>query len=87
MAEFIRADIAKLESFVSESEEAIREFADIRTEFDRINNTMEEVELTVRNGTTDESNIACWLVAFFLYNTKHRRTTKYKSLDIGRGGN
>ncbi len=40
MAEFIRADIAKLESFVSESEEAIREFADIRTEFDRINNTL-----------------------------------------------
>ncbi len=33
------------------------------------------------------SIIACWLVAFFLYNTKHRRTTKYKSLDIGRGGN
>lgn len=40
MAEFIRADIAKLESFVSESEEAIREFAAIRTEFDRINNTL-----------------------------------------------
>jgi sterol desaturase/sphingolipid hydroxylase (fatty acid hydroxylase superfamily) len=30
--------------------------------------------------------IACWLVAFFLYNTKHRRNTKYKLMDIGRGG-
>ena len=33
------------------------------------------------------SIIACWLVAFFLYNTKHPRGTKYKPLDIGRGGN
>lgn len=33
------------------------------------------------------SIVVCWFVAFFLYNTKHRRTTKYKSLDIGRGGN
>lgn len=32
------------------------------------------------------SVIACWLVAFFLYNTKHRRNTKYKPLDVGRGG-
>ncbi len=30
--------------------------------------------------------LACWFVAFFLYNTKHRRNTKYKPLDIGRGG-
>lgn len=37
MAEFIRADIGKLESFITESEEAIREFSAIRTEFDRIN--------------------------------------------------
>ena len=40
MAEFVRADIAKLESFIKESEEAIKEFAAIRTEFDRINNTL-----------------------------------------------
>lgn len=32
------------------------------------------------------SVIACWLVAFFLYNTKHRRNTKYKTLDVRRGG-
>lgn len=32
------------------------------------------------------SIIACWFVAFFLYNTKHHRGTKYKPLDIGRGG-
>ena len=38
--EFKRADIGKLESFVSESEEAIREFAAIRDEFDRINRTL-----------------------------------------------
>lgn len=37
---FIKADIGKLESFVSESEEAIREFAAIRNEFDRINQTL-----------------------------------------------
>lgn len=31
--------------------------------------------------------IVCWLVAFFLYNTKHRRNIKkYKVQDIGRGG-
>lgn len=30
--------------------------------------------------------VACWLVAFFLYNTKHRRNTKYKTQDVGRGG-
>jgi uncharacterized protein YukE len=40
MSEFVRADIAKLESFVSESQEAIQEFAAIRTEFDRINDTL-----------------------------------------------
>lgn len=40
MAEFVRADIGKLESFVSESEEAIKEFAAIRNEFDRINRTL-----------------------------------------------
>lgn len=32
------------------------------------------------------SVIVCWFVAFFLYNTKHRRNTKYKVLDVGRGG-
>lgn len=37
---FVKADIGKLESFVSESEEAIREFAEIRNEFDRINRTL-----------------------------------------------
>ncbi len=31
--------------------------------------------------------LACWLVAFFLYNTKHRRNTKYKEHDISCGGN
>ncbi len=40
MAEFVRADIAKLESFIKESEDAIKEFSAIRTEFDRINNTL-----------------------------------------------
>ncbi len=30
--------------------------------------------------------ISCWLVAFFLYNTHHRRNTKYKTYDVGRGG-
>jgi len=29
------------------------------------------------------SVIACWLVAFFLYNTKHRRNTKYKDIADG----
>ncbi len=28
----------------------------------------------------------CWFGAFFLYNTKHRRNTKYKSQSIERGG-
>lgn len=40
MAEFVRADIGKLESFVSESETAIKEFGEIRTEFERINSTL-----------------------------------------------
>ena len=40
MADFIKADIGKLESFVTQSEEAITEFADIREEFDRINFTL-----------------------------------------------
>jgi uncharacterized protein YukE len=40
MSEFVRADIGKLESFVTESEEAITEFANIREEFERINNTL-----------------------------------------------
>lgn len=40
MADFIRADIGKLESFLTGSEEAIREFAAIRTEFERINNAL-----------------------------------------------
>ena len=40
MSEFVRADIGKLESFISESEEAIKEFAAIRNEFDRINRTL-----------------------------------------------
>ena len=40
MADFVRADIGKLESFVTESEEAINEFSAIRDEFDRINNTL-----------------------------------------------
>ncbi len=40
MEDFIRADIGKLESFLTGSEEAIKEFADIRTEFDRINSTL-----------------------------------------------
>lgn len=37
---FVRADIGKLESFVSESEEAIREFGEIKKEFRRINDTL-----------------------------------------------
>lgn len=40
MSEFVRADIGKLESFITESEEAIQEFSDIRNEFDRINTTL-----------------------------------------------
>ena len=37
---FVRADIGKLESFVGQSQEAITEFAAIRQEFDRINQTL-----------------------------------------------
>ena len=40
MADFIRADIGKLEGFLKDSAEAIKEFAAIRTEFDRINRTL-----------------------------------------------
>lgn len=40
MAEFIKADIGKLESFIMESEEAIQEFSAIRDEFDRINRVL-----------------------------------------------
>ncbi len=40
MSEFKRVDIAKLESFVTESAEAITEFSKIREEFNRINNTL-----------------------------------------------
>lgn len=38
--QFVKADIGKLESFVSESEEAIREFGQIKKEFRRINDTL-----------------------------------------------
>lgn len=37
MADFVEADIGKLESFITESEEAIKEFGDIKAEFERIN--------------------------------------------------
>lgn len=40
MSEFVRADLRKFETFLSESEEAIKEFSDIRDEFDRINDTL-----------------------------------------------
>ncbi len=40
MADFIKADIGKLESFVTQSQEAITEFSAIRDEFDRINFTL-----------------------------------------------
>ena len=40
MSEFIKADIGKLEGFLTGSEEAIKEFAAIRTEFERINSTL-----------------------------------------------
>lgn len=40
MSEFIKADIGKLEGFLTSSEEAIKEFAAIRTEFERINSTL-----------------------------------------------
>lgn len=40
MAEFVRADIGKLESFVFDSEAAIKEFGDIRTTFEDINKTL-----------------------------------------------
>ena len=37
MADFVKADIGKLESFITDSEDAIKEFGDIKDEFDRIN--------------------------------------------------
>ena len=37
MAVFVKADIGKLESFITDSAEAIKEFGDIRKEFERIN--------------------------------------------------
>lgn len=37
MAEFVKADIGKLEAFVKGSNEAITEFASIKSEFNRIN--------------------------------------------------
>lgn len=40
MADFIKADIGKLESFLTGSAEAIKEFAAIRTEFERINSVL-----------------------------------------------
>lgn len=40
MSGFVRADIGKFESFITESEEAITEFSNIRNEFDRINSTL-----------------------------------------------
>ncbi|MGN0470863.1 MAG: WXG100 family type VII secretion target [Acutalibacteraceae bacterium] len=40
MGEFKRADIGKLEKFVSDSQEAIKEFGDIRNDFDSINQTL-----------------------------------------------
>ena len=40
VVDFVRADIGSLESFVSESEEAIREFGEIKKEFRRINDTL-----------------------------------------------
>lgn len=33
------------------------------------------------------SVVACWLIAFLLYNTKHKRNTKYRDSEIGRGDN
>lgn len=39
-SEFVRADIGKLESFVQQSADAIREFNEIQKEFDRINSTL-----------------------------------------------
>jgi uncharacterized protein YukE len=40
MSKFIKADIGKLESFITESENAITEFAEIKEEFDDINKTL-----------------------------------------------
>ena len=37
MSDFIKADVGKLESFITESENAITEFAAIKDEFDSIN--------------------------------------------------
>lgn len=33
------------------------------------------------------SVVVCWLVAFLLYNTKHKRNTKYKDTGMKHGGN
>lgn len=40
MSDFVKADIGKLENFLTGSEEVIKEFADIRAEFERINSTL-----------------------------------------------
>ncbi len=40
MSDFVKADIGKLENFLTESEKVIKEFGDIRIEFERINNTL-----------------------------------------------
>lgn len=40
MSGFVKADLTKVESFVEGSKKAIKEFSDIRDEFDRINNTL-----------------------------------------------
>ena len=29
---------------------------------------------------------SCWFIAFFLYNTKHKRNTKYKVIENSQGG-
>lgn len=40
MSDFKRADVAKIETFVSESKNMIKEFSDIRQEFNNINNDL-----------------------------------------------
>ncbi len=40
MAEFIRGDVAKIQEFIAYKDEAKREFAAIRREFDEINQTL-----------------------------------------------
>ncbi|MBR5684150.1 MAG: hypothetical protein IKW96_12905 [Ruminococcus sp.] len=40
MGAFIEADIGKLEGFVSQSAEAIKEFQEIKTKFNEINSTL-----------------------------------------------